>query len=229
MVEPFGDIGRETMIAKKNNLIILTIFSILLQTFAGCTSLGQQDDSVSKNVLTPPASSEEPLAPPVLTPSASPEKPSAPPALTHPTSSREADTPKDVPSLPKPKPQPSFFERMEKESFAPKAVSGDDSYNRAYTIYRSSSGKPTGVHVWHGTVFVIVNINLKKENLKYVKGTAMLRAKALLQKKFHLPSSFKLVCRELEARTYRNQGFFRYALAYREADIIQLAESSDIQ
>lgn len=79
------------------------------------------------------------------------------------------------------------------------------------------------------TVFVIVNINLKKENLKYVKGTAMLRAKALLQKKFHLPSSFKLVCRELEARTYRNQGFFRYALAYREADIIQLAENSDIQ
>lgn len=115
---------------------------------------------------------------------------------------------------------------IEPQVFDPTFIPEKDPYSYAYTIYNSSKFKPTGVYEKYGVVFVIVNIDLKKEKLKYVKGTAMLRAKVLLKRRYDLPSQFKLTCRELEARDYRNQGLYRYALAYRESDVTELSKQS---
>jgi len=115
---------------------------------------------------------------------------------------------------------------FEPQVFDPTFVPEKDPYSYAYSIYNSSKFKPTGVYEKYGVVFVIVNIDLKKEKLKYVKGTAMLRAKVLLKRRYDLPSQFNLTCRELEARNYRNLGVYRYALAYRESDVIKLSKQT---
>lgn len=106
--------------------------------------------------------------------------------------------------------------------FAPTFVPPQASFDYAYSIYNSSKGKPTGVYVCHGIVFVIVNIDLKKEKLRYVKGTAMLRSKVLLEKKYKLPPKYKLTNRLLEDRNFIKLKHYRYALAYREKDILAL-------
>ena len=107
--------------------------------------------------------------------------------------------------------------------FVPSYECPGEPYRYAYSIYRSAPEKPSGVFVYRGLVFVIVNIDCRKENLRFLKGTAMLRAKAMLDKKYRLPSKYKLENRQMECRKYRDSGIFRYALAFRESDVKHLA------
>ena len=108
--------------------------------------------------------------------------------------------------------------------FAPTYTPPQAAFDYASSIYKSSKGKPTGVYVCDGIVFVIVNIDLKKEKLRYIKGTAMLRSKVLLERKYKLPAKYKLTSRLLEDRNYTKLKHYRYALAYREKDILTLVK-----
>lgn len=118
----------------------------------------------------------------------------------------------------------SSSEKASQLPFAPTFTPPEAAFEYAYSIYNSSKGKSTGVYVCHGIVFVIVNIDLKKEKLRYIKGTAMLRSKVLLEKKYKLPSKYKLTNRLLEDRNYTKFKHYRYALAYREKDILDLVK-----
>ena len=116
------------------------------------------------------------------------------------------------------------YKKTVQRPFAPTFVPPEAAFDYAYSIYKSSKGKPTGVFACHGIVFVIVNIDLKKEKLRYVKGTAMLRSKVLLERKYKLPAKYKLASRLLEDRNYTKPKRYRYALAYREKDILALVK-----
>ena len=92
--------------------------------------------------------------------------------------------------------------------------------SRAYSVYRSSKYKPTGVYVHSGIVFVIVNIDTaQKKHRRTAKGHAMLRSQEMLRKYFSLPQKFSFENRQLESTQYYSKKFFRYSLAYSLEDI----------
>jgi len=67
---------------------------------------------------------------------------------------------------------------------------------------------------------VIVVIDTNKEPIKYLEGTAMLRAMALLREKYpSLPPQFRIRNRQVEKMLDDETGIYRYAIACREADI----------
>lgn len=95
-----------------------------------------------------------------------------------------------------------------------------DKYPDAINIYDSSPKASQGVYQHEGLVFVVVEIDTNKESIKYLEGTAMLRVIALLRKKYPtLPSQFSIRNRLIEKRHDDETGLYRYAVAYKEADI----------
>lgn len=93
-------------------------------------------------------------------------------------------------------------------------------YTEARRIYNSSPAAVQGAYR-HGTlVFVIVVIDANQEKIRYLEGTAMLRAAALLREKYpQLPPQFRLKNRVVEKELDDDTGIYRYALVYRLADI----------
>ena len=100
----------------------------------------------------------------------------------------------------------------------------EDAYPDAFDIYDSSPRASQGVYRCSGLVFVIVVIDTRREQLEYVEGTAMLRAKALVREAFPtLPSYFKARSRLVEKELDDDTGIYRYALVFRERDIKRIA------
>ena len=111
--------------------------------------------------------------------------------------------------------------------FAPtyKLRSGVMAYSRAREIYESSAPPSQGVNQRFGLVFVVVCIDTKSETLRYLEGTAMLRAKALLRQAFpKLPAEFFAQNRQLEKGLDDDSGIYRYAVVFREQDIVKMCE-----
>ena len=108
-------------------------------------------------------------------------------------------------------------------TFAPTFKSDEeDKYYDAMEIYESSPSAPQGVYDYQGLVYVIVVIDTKTENIQYREGTALLRVKALLQMSFpSLPKNFRLRNRVVE-NELDDDGFFRYAVVFRQSDIKKL-------
>lgn len=106
-------------------------------------------------------------------------------------------------------------------NFAPQYHSElTDKYPDAINIYDSSPNASQGIYQHEGLVFVIVEIDTNQESIEYLEGTAMLRVIALLRKKYpNLPPRFSIRNRLVEKRHDDETGFYRYAVAYREADI----------
>lgn len=95
-----------------------------------------------------------------------------------------------------------------------------DKYPDAINIYDSSPKPSQGVYLHEGLVFVVVVIDTNKESIKYLEGTAMLRVIALLREKYPtLPPQFRIRSRLVEKIHDDETGFYRYAVAYKEADI----------
>lgn len=93
-------------------------------------------------------------------------------------------------------------------------------YAEAGEIYDSSPAAAQGVYRHGGLVYVIVVINTNREKIKYLEGTAMLRAAALLRQRYpQLPIRFRLKGRVMEEELDDDTGIYRYALVYRLADI----------
>jgi hypothetical protein len=91
----------------------------------------------------------------------------------------------------------------------------------AYSLYRSSHAKPSGVHIHSGIVFVIVNIDTpQKKDRKTAKWQAMMKSQELLRKHFSLPQKIVLESRQLESSQYYSRKFFRYCIAYSLQDIL---------
>ena len=77
-------------------------------------------------------------------------------------------------------------------------------------------------------MFVIVVIDTNREKLRYLEGTAMLRAADLLRKKYpELPANFRLRNRMVENRLDDDTGLYRYALVYRLADLEKAMTAGD--
>lgn len=101
----------------------------------------------------------------------------------------------------------------------------DDAYYDATEIYDSSPAAAQGVYSYQGLVFVIVVIDTNKENIRYLEGTALLRVKELLRGEFpSLPANFNLRSRVLEKGLDDDTGFYRYAVVFRQSDIMKLLE-----
>ncbi len=98
---------------------------------------------------------------------------------------------------------------------------GESAYARAQDIYQSCTNPPAqGVYRQYGLVFVVVCIDTNTEKLRYLEGTAMLRANALLRNAFEdLPAAFTLKNRLLEKTLDDDTGIYRYALVFREIDV----------
>ena len=106
-------------------------------------------------------------------------------------------------------------------SFAPTyQAAPEKQYAEARRIYDSSPAAAQGAYR-HGTlVFVIVVIDTNQEKIRYLEGTAMLRATALLREKYpRLPPQFRLRNRVVEKELDDDTGIYRYALVYRLTDI----------
>lgn len=104
---------------------------------------------------------------------------------------------------------------------------GNDSYLEAEEIYSSSQKPSQGVYYADGLVFVVVVIDNSREKLKYVDGTAMLRADALLRREFpELPKYYNIDCRILEEEMDDEVEIYRYVLAYRKSDILDCCRSA---
>ena len=100
----------------------------------------------------------------------------------------------------------------------------------AYSIYKSSKYKPTGVHIYGGVVFVIVNIDTpQKKDRGYAKGRAMLRSQAMLRRHFSLPAKFTFETRQLESTQYYSKKFYRYCLAYSLKDILDYKKEYNLK
>lgn len=114
--------------------------------------------------------------------------------------------------------------------FAPTYVLRPDetAYARAHDIYESSPHRAAqGVYRLYGLVFVVVRVDTNVEKIRYLEGTAMLRAKALLRNAFvELPAQFTLQSRLLENSLDDDSGIYRYALVYRETDIVAATASA---
>ena len=91
----------------------------------------------------------------------------------------------------------------------------------AFKVYNTAKGRATGVYEYNGLVYVIVNVDYGKEkiNRRLAKGTAMLRAKKMLQNTYKLHSGFNLRSHQLEARDIYQQKIYRYAIVFRKSDI----------
>lgn len=93
-------------------------------------------------------------------------------------------------------------------------------YTEAGEIYDSSPAAAQGVYRHDSLVYVIVVINTNREKIKYLEGTAMLRAAALLRQRYpQLSAQFRLKGRVMEEKLDDDTGIYRYALVYRLADI----------
>lgn len=106
-------------------------------------------------------------------------------------------------------------------SFAPTyQAAPEKQYAEARRIYDSCPAAAQGAYR-HGTlVFVIVVIDTNQEKIRYLEGTAMLRAAALLREKYpRLPPQFRLRNRVVEKELDDDTGIYRYALVYRLTDI----------
>lgn len=140
-------------------------------------------------------------------------------AMTEPPSSVPA--PPKRPELPAP-PEPVLF--------APTYRGNPErQYAEARKIYASSPAvTQQGVYEHDSLVFVIVVIDTNREKLRYLEGTAMLRAADLLRKKYpELPANFRLRNRMVENRLDDDTGLYRYALVYRLADLEKAMTAGD--
>ena len=99
--------------------------------------------------------------------------------------------------------------------------------SEAYSLYRSSDAKPSGVHVHSGIVFVIVNIDTpQKKDRKTAKWQAVMKSRELLYKHFSLPQKIVLESRQLESSQYYSGKFFRYCLAFSLQDILDYQKTT---
>ena len=100
----------------------------------------------------------------------------------------------------------------------------EDPYADAPAIYGSSPPASQGVYRDSGLIFVVVVIETGRERPRQLEGTAMLRAVALLREEFPtLPPRFNARNRLVEKNFDCEKGVYRYALAFRERDIMRLA------
>ena len=116
----------------------------------------------------------------------------------------------------------------EKIKFAPACVSKEMlRINDSFKVYNSSKGRATGVYEYQDLVFVIVNVAYGKEKTaqKLAKGTAMLRAKHLLQTTYKLPSKYNLRTHQLEAIDFFRKKIYRYAFVCLKKDINAIVTS----
>lgn len=114
----------------------------------------------------------------------------------------------------------STKKEFEEGKFSPVIKAENLPLSKAYSIYKSSKHKPTGIHIYGGIVFVIVNIDTpQKKDRRNAKGRAMLRSQAMLRKHFSLPRTFSFQNRQLEDTQYYSEKFYRYCLAYSLKDI----------
>ena len=144
---------------------------------------------------------------------------SAPPSTPVP-STPGVEVKKPLP--PPPKKVPAKKITIEEITFKPELTSQKIiKVIEAYKVYNSSKGKATGVYEYQNLVFVIVNVDYGKEkiNQRLAKGTAMLRAKKLLQTTYKLPAKFNLRTNQLEARNIQKQKLYRYAFVANKSDI----------
>ena len=116
-------------------------------------------------------------------------------------------------------------------AFAPTFVSNEeDKFIDALEIYESSPSVPQGIYKYDKLVYVVVVIDTTKENIRYLEGTAMLRAKAILQNEYpSLPKNFRLRNRLVEKTFDNNTGLYRYAVVLRQQDISKGIETGDRQ
>lgn len=104
----------------------------------------------------------------------------------------------------------------------------EDNYPIANKIYASSPKASTGVYEYKDLIFVVIVIDTKKESVRYLEGTAMLRAVAYLRKEYPgLPAKFSANNRLMEKRFYQDTGIYRYALAYRKKTLLQQIPTSE--
>ncbi len=91
----------------------------------------------------------------------------------------------------------------------------------SFKVYNSTKGRATGVYEYQELVYAIVNVDYGKEKIhrRLAKGTAMLRAKKMLQNTYKLPSRFNLRTHQLEAQDIYRQKIYRYAIVCRKSDI----------
>ncbi|MBR2508128.1 MAG: hypothetical protein IKB71_00110 [Lentisphaeria bacterium] len=100
----------------------------------------------------------------------------------------------------------------------------------AYSIYKSSKYKPTGVHIYGGIVFVIVNIDTpKRTDRRNAKKRAMLRSQVMLRQYFSLPRKISFINRQLESTQYYSKKFYRYCLAYSLKDIQDYKKENNLK
>lgn len=95
--------------------------------------------------------------------------------------------------------------------------------SQAHKVFASSPSPSRGLYRNQGLVFSVVRIDCKVENLRYVEGTAMLRAMAQVRKAFPgLPPRFKVRNRVLENRMDYRRDIYYYTLAIVEDELLRL-------
>ncbi len=95
--------------------------------------------------------------------------------------------------------------------------------SQAHKVFASSPSPSRGLYRNQGLVFSVVRINCKVEKLRYVEGTAMLRAIAQVRKAFPgLPPRFKVPNRVLENRMDYRKDIYYYTLAIAEDELLRL-------
>lgn len=95
--------------------------------------------------------------------------------------------------------------------------------SQAHKVFASSPSPSRGLYRNQGLVFSVVRIDCKVENLRYVEGTAMLRAMAQVRKAFPgLPQRFKVRNRVLENRMDYRRDIYYYTLAIVEDELLRL-------
>lgn len=98
---------------------------------------------------------------------------------------------------------------------------------QAHKVFFSSLSPSRGLYRNQGLVFSVVRINCKVEKLRYVEGTAMLRAIAQVRKAFpKLPKRFNVSNRVLENHMDYHNRIYHYTLAIQENDIIKIIQDS---
>ena len=223
-------------------LICMMMIAAISSGLSGCASAPQKNGGTNDQSVISEKSTDRPMTSPVRTehkgtavkspkkeaaPAVTVEKPAAKKTAAKPAPKKEA--------APAALRRPRCFPPAHAENtgtdatvFRPSFQSPpeQDSLDHAYAVYRSSAGKPTGVFTHCGIVFVIVNIDTNKVKVRFPKGPAMLKAKRLLREKYALPAKFTLISREMECRDFRRQKLFRYALAYRESDILECCRAA---
>ena len=149
-------------------------------------------------------------------------------AMTEPPSSVPA--PPERPVLPAPPERPELPAPPEPVLFTPTYRGNPErQYAEARKIYASSPAvTQQGVYEHDSLVFVIVVIDTNREKLRYLEGTAMLRAADLLRKNYpELPANLRLRHRLVEKSLDDDTGLYRYALVYRLADLEKAMTAGD--